>query len=158
MSHEESEIPLLWPRLSMSCYHYSFLHKQLLNCIWIQQKTTIEIDYTDVTGTVAQGVSNVTGKLRHSACCLLLSSVTCKELKTIKLFGPLVKIIFFGTGSSLNVATYRPQSSVIFNPCTDLVSVKLQSALVVGRGRIWLSRAHTLSTIKLSSLVPHNHK
>lgn len=54
MSYEETEIPFLWPRLSMSCYHQSFLHKQLLNCIWIQQKSTNKMDYTNGTGTACK--------------------------------------------------------------------------------------------------------
>lgn len=70
-------------------------------------------------------VCDIKGKIWNGAYYLFLSLVTCKELKIINLFGPLVERIFFGTSSSLNVSTSRPQSSIIFNPCTDLVSVKL---------------------------------
>lgn len=73
----------------------------------------------------AKGVRDKNGKICNGAYCLFLSLVTCKELKIINLFGLLVERIFFGIGSSLNVATSRPQSSIIFNPYTDLVSVKL---------------------------------
>lgn len=87
---------------------------------------------------LAKEVCNIIEKLCNSAYYLFLSLVTSKELKIINLFGPLVERFFFGTGSSLNVATSRPQSSMIFNPSTDLVSVKLQPALGAGKGRTWL--------------------
>lgn len=73
----------------------------------------------------AKEVCDIKGTICNGAYYLFLSLVACKELKIINLFGPLVERIFFGTGSSLNAATSRPQSSIIFNPCTDLVSVKL---------------------------------
>lgn len=78
----------------MSCYRYSFSHKQLLNCSWVQQQTTVAMDHTGVTATVAKEAGKGTGKLCKGACDLMPSLVTCKELKIIKRFGPLVQIIF----------------------------------------------------------------
>lgn len=60
-SYEETENPLLWPTSSMS-YHSLFLHKQLLNCIWIQQRKTNKMFYTNDIGTACKR-SNATGKL-----------------------------------------------------------------------------------------------
>lgn len=72
----------------------------------------------------AKEVCDIKGKIWNRAYYLFLSLVTCKELKMINLFGPLLKEFFLAQVQA-RIATSRPQNSIIFNPCTDLVSVKL---------------------------------